>query len=183
VGAASRVVLHHGALAPERGIEVIVAAIEAPALAAVHAAFLGSGVLESPLRDLASRPASRVHLLPPVPPDELPAWIAGADAGVMPIAPTTLNHRLSTPNKLFECLAVGRPVITADTPAIRSAFDGEVALVPPGDPDALAAALLSLLEDPDLARRLGEAARARVAERFTAAEQERRMLEIYDQIV
>jgi glycosyltransferase involved in cell wall biosynthesis len=61
--------------------------------------------------------------------------------------------------------------------------DGETGLlVPPRDPEALAAALQRLLEDPDLARRLGEAGRTRVAERFTAAAQTRRILELYDEL-
>ncbi len=47
------------------------------------------------------------------------------------------------PNKVWQAMAVGRPVVTADTPAVREVLeDGRTALlVPAGDPDALAAAL------------------------------------------
>jgi glycosyltransferase involved in cell wall biosynthesis len=37
----------------------------------------------------------------------------------MPIQASTLNHRLSTPNKLFECLAAGTPVVVSDFPDMR----------------------------------------------------------------
>jgi len=60
------------------------------------------------------------------------------------------------PNKAFQALACGTPLITADTPATRELLvDGESALlVPPGDPEALAAAIRRLAADPTLAERL-----------------------------
>ena len=81
-------------------------------------------------------------------------------------------------------MARSRPIVATPvggTPELVT--DGETGLlVPPRDPEALAEALRRVLDDPDLARRLGEAARERVAQRFTAAEQERRILRIYDDV-
>ena len=73
------------------------------------------------MQALASRsPArDRIHLLPPVPPDEVTRWVAGADVAAMPIEPTTMNHRLSSPNKLFEAIAAGVPVVGPDFPEFR----------------------------------------------------------------
>ena len=65
------------------------------------------------------------------------------------------------PNKVFQAIACGTPVITADTPAARELLtDGESALlVPPGDPEALAAALRRAAEDRDLLTRIGAGGR------------------------
>ena len=75
------------------------------------------------------------------------------------------------PNKVWQAMAVGRPVVTADTPAVREVLeDGRTAvLVPAGDPDALAEALARLAADAALRARLGEAARAVYLERGTPA--------------
>jgi len=76
------------------------------------------------------------------------------------------------PNKVFQALACGVPVITADTPAARELLvDGESAqLVPPGDASALAAAVRHIAQDPVLAQRLADgglsAYRARASERI-----------------
>jgi glycosyltransferase involved in cell wall biosynthesis len=66
------------------------------------------------------------------------------------------------PNKAFQALACGVPLVTADTQAARELLrDGEDALlVPPGDAAALAAAVRRLAEEPGLAVRLGAAGRA-----------------------
>ena len=47
------------------------------------------------------------------------------DVGALPIQRSTLNHYLATPNKLFECLAAGVPVVASDFPAIRSIVTGD----------------------------------------------------------
>ncbi len=66
----------------------------------------------------------------------------------MPIQPTTLNHRLTTPNKLFEAMAAGVPVVASNLPGmapiVRETGCGLVC--DPTDPAAIAAALRELLE-------------------------------------
>jgi len=60
------------------------------------------------------------------------------------------------PNKAFQALACGTPLVTADTPAARELLRDEESalLVPPGDAPALAAALRRLADDDELLRRL-----------------------------
>jgi glycosyltransferase involved in cell wall biosynthesis len=72
------------------------------------------------------------------------------------------------PYKVYTALASGRPVITADTPAIREllAPGAEVWTVPPADPEALATAILALAEQPHLRRALARAGQAAWDARF-----------------
>lgn len=158
--------LYHGGFLPDRGLPELIAVLARPALAAAHLVLLGEGPLAPRLRELAAGPAvaGRVHLLAAVPPDELLPWVASADVGVMPNQPRTLNERLSTPNKLFESLAAGLPVVSSDFPERRAIILDDPAgplgaVCDPTDPAALAAALAGLLDLP-LAERA--ALRARV---------------------
>jgi glycosyltransferase involved in cell wall biosynthesis len=75
----------------------------------------------------------------------------------------------SLPNALLEGMSLGKPAVLSSVGAIPDHVDqGRTGLiVPPDDPAALAAALLRLLRDPSLARRLGDAAHQRYVERFT----------------
>jgi glycosyltransferase involved in cell wall biosynthesis len=162
-----------------------------PGLAQAHLVLLGSGALEPELRRLAAEPAAggRVHLVPPVPPDLLLPWVASADVGVMPNQPRTLNERLSTPNKLFESIAAGLPVVSSDFPERRRIVlddpEGPLgAVCDPTDPDALAAAIgaildLSPAERATLRARVTRAAHAR----YTWDRQFEAALEAYDALV
>ena len=75
---------------------------------------------------------------------------------------TSDKARRVIPNKAFQALACGVPLVTADTPAARELLtDGESALlVPPGDPEALADALQRLSSQPKLTQRLAEGGHA-----------------------
>jgi glycosyltransferase involved in cell wall biosynthesis len=85
---------------------------------------------------------------------------------------------------VLEAMAHGRPVVATPvggTPELL--VDGETGLlVPPRDPQALAAALRRVLEDPELAARLGRAGRERVEREFTLEAMNARMLAIYDEV-
>lgn len=154
--ATTPLILFHGNLGEERGIERIVGLLEAGRLGEAHFACLGNGALAGWLRERASTgpAAGRLHALPAVPPAELPALVASADVGAVLQMPFDLNLRLSTPNKLWECLAMGTPVVASDFPEIRRVVagwpDGPLgALCDPQDDDAIAGALNRLLAEPD----------------------------------
>jgi glycosyltransferase involved in cell wall biosynthesis len=149
----ARVVLYHGGFSPGRGIEQLIEAV--PLLAPeVVLVLMGYGILADELRTRAADPvlAGRLRVLPAVPPNELIGWVASADVAAMPIQPTTLNHRLTTPNKLFEAMAAGVPVVASDLPGMaRIVRDtGCGVLCDPTDPVAIAAAIqLVLAASPD----------------------------------
>jgi glycosyltransferase involved in cell wall biosynthesis len=146
------VLLFHGSLVPDRGIEQVVRAIERPELRHVHLVLLGDGELAEPMTELGAgdRLGGRLHVHAAVTPQELPDWVASADLGVVIIPPRTRNLYLSTPNKLFECLAVGTPVLASDLPEMRRVVledpDGPLgAVCDPDDEDAVVAAIGELL--------------------------------------
>jgi glycosyltransferase involved in cell wall biosynthesis len=145
-----RIVLYHGGLFPHRGVEELLVAIRRIPDATL--VLMGYGILEPMLRAQAQtlELADRVRLLPAVAPDVLLSWVTDADVVAMPIQPTTLNHRLTTPNKLFEAMAAGVPVVASDLPGmatiVREVDCGR--LVDPEDPVALASAIQGLLDAP-----------------------------------
>jgi glycosyltransferase involved in cell wall biosynthesis len=95
----------------------------------------------------------------PVAPGAARAYLALADASVDPVADTPAMAARS-PLKLVESLAQGTPVLTGAVGDRREMLDGGGLLAQPGDPQALAEAILSVLSDPALRARLGRAARA-----------------------
>jgi glycosyltransferase involved in cell wall biosynthesis len=153
IPAAAPVLLYHGKLAGDRGIEVLMDALLQPGLENVHLVLMGVGWNRADYVQTAgeARWQDRIHVLDAVLPSDLLPWVASADVGVMPILASTLNHYLSTPNKLFECLAAGIPVVVSDFPAMS-----EVVARHPGGPlgavcdptrvDSVAAAIRSILE-------------------------------------
>lgn len=154
-----QVVLYHGLLARDRGIEQLAEAMLEPGLESAHLVLLGYGPLEPALRDLASEPrfGGRLHLVPAVPADDLLRWIATADVNAIPLQPSTINHVLCTPNKLFESIAAGVPVVVSDFPVMRGIVMADPAgplgaTCDPADPASIGEAIRSLLAAPEAER-------------------------------
>jgi glycosyltransferase involved in cell wall biosynthesis len=140
-----------GKLIPLHGIETILAAAErAPEL---HVRVIGNGQLEPLLRD---RPAN-VEWVEWVEYEQLPHELHRAGCALGIFGSSAKAQRV-IPNKAFQALACGTPLVTADTPAARELLvdDESALLVPPQNPSALAEALRRLAGDPDVARRLSE---------------------------
>lgn len=121
----------------------------------------GEGAIEA-----AAAARLNVRVLPWHAPADLPAWLHAADVLLIPPsrAPLEQFRNCVLPLKLFSYLAAGRPILAPVAPDTAELLgDGDTALlVPPGDPEAAAAAL-DRLRDPQLAARLGANAYARSA--------------------
>ena len=93
---------------------------------------------------------------------DVPDLLAACDAFCL------LSEAEAMPMSILEAMALGRPVLTTDVGgAAEAVADGETGLVvPAGDPDAAAAALIGLADHPGQASRMGERGRARQRERF-----------------
>ena len=115
-----------------------------------------------------------------VPQEEGPAHLAACDVLAAPHVPNPDGTPFfGSPTKLFEYMAMGKGIVASDLDQIGEVLrNGETArLVRPGDPVALAAGLLELLEDESLRRRLGRAAREEAVTRHTWEEHTRKIVE------
>jgi glycosyltransferase involved in cell wall biosynthesis len=103
-----------------------------------------------------------------VEPHTIPALLASADLALVPMDDTLINRARGLA-KLLELMAAGLPIVAGNVGQVAEYIeDGRSGLlVPPGDPAALARATLALLADPALRARLGQGARARVAQHYT----------------
>ena len=116
-----RVLLYQGSLSEGRQLPQCIQAMHRIRTRNWHLVMLGDGVLRTRLERLARRGAAheRIHLMPAVPQDELLAWTASADAGLVPYVADCRNSELCTPNKLYEFIAAGLPILASDLPELR----------------------------------------------------------------
>jgi len=142
-------VLYVGRLSEEKGIHELIAATEG-----LPRVVVGDG----PLRPFVPDAVGFVS------PAELGLYYERAAVVVCP------SRREGYGVVAREAMAYGRPVVASSVGGLVDAVEDEVTglLVPPGDAGALRTAILRLLEDPDLRRRLGASARERARERFSS---------------
>ncbi len=123
-----------------------------------------------------------VHFLPPVPKSEMTAPLAAADACIAILKPIEM-YKTVYPNKVFDYMAAGRPVILAIDGVIREvveAAEGGIS-VPPGDADALAEAIHALAENPQRGVMLGRNGRRYVEAHFDRRELAAEMMALLEQ--
>jgi glycosyltransferase involved in cell wall biosynthesis len=123
------------------------------------------------LQALAERDGlDNLLFLPPIPKVEMPYALAAADCCIA-ILKSLEMYKTTYPNKVFDYMAAGKPVVLAIDGVIREVVDqahGGIA-VPPGNPDALADAILCLADDPEKAKCMGHQGREFIMQHFDRA--------------
>lgn len=149
IPAGRRIVLFIGRLGRDRGLDAAASAVLRLDDAALVLLGFGPWADRLRARDAEPRFAGRHFTLPPVHPDEVPSWTASADVSIIAVPGRSLNQRLSTPNKFWESLTAGTPVVLGrDLSVMRELVehDGLGATADPDDPESLASALRSILD-------------------------------------
>lgn len=174
----SRVLLHQGGIQPNRGLEALVRAtadLEEPYVLAFLGGGRGRPSLEALVRELGLQ--ERVRFKGPVPHAELLRYTAGAWCGFSLLVDSCTNHRWSLPNKLFECLAAGVPIVVSANPEIAG-FVSEHGIgeaCDPTDASSIVAAIRRLAGRYDAARD----AAVRAGERYRWSVEKERLMEVY----
>lgn len=147
----TRIALYQGNLQIDRGLDGLVHAARflAPDIVLV---LMGSGAIQPDLEALIAREhlGDRVRLLPPVPYAELLTWTASAHLGLIVYPPSfSPNVQMCLPNKLFEYLMAGVPVLASPLEAVSELLERyEVgSIVPSLEPEVVGAAMSALLAD------------------------------------
>jgi glycosyltransferase involved in cell wall biosynthesis len=139
---------------------------------------LGSGKEKTRLeKEAAERGLDNVLFLPPVPKVEMSEALAAADACLAILKPIEM-YKTTYPNKVFDYMAAGRPIVLAIDGVIREVVEEAQAgiFVPPGDPKSLAKTVREMASNPEKYRKMGlngrqmiesQFSRERLAEEFT----------------
>lgn len=151
-----QLVLHLAHLGAEKGQADLIAAVPRihAAVPNVCIAIVGQGAMRERLERQAASLGARIFFVGFWPPERVPALLAAADVFVLP------SRREGLGSVLFEAMAAGLPVAASRTGGIPEIVSDDQTglLVPPGDPSALADAVVRLLTDPRLSARLAATA-------------------------
>jgi len=137
-------ILFYGQFIPLHGIETIVRAAKLSRNDSLHWIIIGKGQEENKISSmLKDEPLNNLTWLPWVNYDELIDWIRKSDICLGIFGDTDKASRV-IPNKVFQIIMAGKPLITRNSPAIKELLNADmpgVRLIPPSDPYALNAAV------------------------------------------
>ena len=163
----SELVLFHGTFVPLQGVTTVIEAASILESRGVRFVLIGDGqdraVAEERIEEHGLKNVELVGLMPLA---ELPDQLAMAKVCLGIFGDSPKAGRV-VPNKVYECLAMGRPIVTRRSEAIDEMLtEDEIATVPPRDPVALAAAIMAILEDRGRGEKMARAGRDRYERSF-----------------
>ena len=180
------VLAYAGHFYPWKGADVLVEALAL--LPQARGLFIGGQPGESDRLRLEARVRAlalhdRVTFVGLTPRREVPALLRQADVLVLPTVDTP-SARYTSPLKLFEYMAAGRPIVASDLLPLRELVShGRTALlVTPGDPEALAAGVRSVLADPAAAESMARAAFEQAAD-YSWERRAERIERLFDEVL
>ena len=162
-------IVYHGTVTPSYGVSLVVEAVAKVAsdIPGLQLDILGEGDAVEPIRRRAEELglSDRVNVNGTyLAQREVLQRVSGAAVGVIPNLPTRLN-RFALSTKLFEYVALGIPVVSADLPTIRAHFSSEeVFFFSAGNAVSLAEALIEVAHNPEVAADKASAAHRRYGE-------------------
>jgi glycosyltransferase involved in cell wall biosynthesis len=176
-----RVIMFLGTAREHKGIDDLAAAVAALGRADLLLALVGTHPDSAAGQRLRARWPS-LRLLPPIAFAEVPRYLEAADVVVVPQreGPDT---RGQVPAKLFDAMALGRPIVSTRVAMIPEILEGCGLLVAPGDPAALGGAIARLADDRALAGELGSRARTRCVERYSFGSARRDLFPMVDRLL
>lgn len=116
------IALYQGAFTYNRGLETALEAMQGLEDSGIHLVLMGYGPLQHLVDEAAAR-MPHVHVHPAVPYEEVLAHTRSADVGLVSVKPTCLSYLYCLPNKLFEYLLAGVPVLSNDLPDCRALIE------------------------------------------------------------
>jgi glycosyltransferase involved in cell wall biosynthesis len=122
-----------------------------------------------------------VRLVSEIPFDDVPRYLVAADAVAVPQRATS-DTRGQVPAKIFDAMALARPIVSTAVSMIPEILTGCGVLVPPGDVVALATALRRLLDDPLGSAELGRRARERCRAHYSFAAARAALFPLVEQV-
>ena len=156
----NRVIMFMGTPRAHKGIDDLIQAVEDLNLSDLRLVFIGAEPSFTPTRNKPSAIQERVVVLPKIPFEELPKFLAAADILVIPQRDTS-DTQGQSPAKLFDAMAMAKPIITTRVSDIPEVLGGNGYLVEPGNPVELSRTLQHVLDHPEEAREKGIRARER----------------------
>lgn len=115
----------------------------------------------------------------------VPEYLSRAKIGVILLQPVYYNNIMGIPNKLFDCMAAGIPVIASNFPNISEIVKEADCgiLIDPTDAEDVADAIVYLMEHPAEAKRMGDNGRGAIEEKYNWAKMEEKLFELYGEMI
>ncbi|NOZ60178.1 MAG: glycosyltransferase family 4 protein, partial [Calditrichaeota bacterium] len=179
-----KIILYQGLIHPARGTDVLLETMKYIDNAVLI--FIGPGDYIEELRKKAiyHPKKEQIFILDPVPVNELPNFTASADIGVALIQNECLNYYFMLPNKLFEFLVAGLPVVFSDFPEVRKIIQrhdvGKV--VDETNPHKIAEAIHAILSDDNVRQEMSLKAQRTIRDYYNWEIEEKKLYKIYSNI-
>lgn len=151
----------------------------------IRLVLIGDGKEKNTLVEMSKEMAlENVEFLPPVPKEDIPGVLASADACVAILKPIEA-FKSTYPNKVFDYMAAGKPVVLAIDGVIRNVVEeaGAGVFVRPGNAGELADAVTELWGNPTDVKRMGRAGRKYVEEHFDRSKQVECLVTVLEELL
>jgi glycosyltransferase involved in cell wall biosynthesis len=175
----NRVIMFMGTPRAHKGIDDLIKAVDSLNHSNIRLVFIGAEPSFDPVRNSSTQ--EKVIVLPKILFKELPKHLSAADILVVPQRDTT-DTQGQIPAKLFDAMAMAKPVITTSVSDIPEVLGGHGYLVEPGNPEELARTLQHVLDHPEEAKERGLRARERCIELYDLKVMEEKLQNLIEEI-